>query len=171
METAPDGSRGIIASDGQNSKDNGMTADPYDLGRFVDAQAGKIADALAELRGGRKQSHWMWYVFPQIAGLGSSPMATRYAIRDAGEARAYIAHPVLGPRLVECFEAVLAIANHSAHEIMGSPDDLKLRSSATLFASVSPAGSVFEQVLDKYYGGEGDPRTLRLLAELQLRKS
>ena len=105
----------------------------------------------------------MWYVFPQIAGLGNSAMSYRYGIRSEDEARAYLAHPVLGPRLTECAEAVLAIDNRSAHDIFGSPDDLKLKSSATLFAHVSPPGSVFERILDRYYSSERDPRTLALL--------
>jgi uncharacterized protein (DUF1810 family) len=106
----------------------------------------------------------MWYVFPQIAGLGSSSMAVRYAIRNENEARAFLAHPTLGPRLIECVEAVLSIQNRSARDILGSPDDLKLRSCATLFAHVSPTGSVFEKVLEKYYDGIPDPGTLDLIA-------
>src|SRR4051812_39061972 len=109
----------------------GPGSDPYDLRRFVDAQTHDYARALAELRAGRKQSHWMWYVFPQYAGLGRSPTAQRYAIRSVAEAEAYLRHPVLGPRLIESAEAVLAIEGRSAHDILGSPDDLKLRSSAT----------------------------------------
>ena len=137
--------------------------DPFGLNRFVEAQALNYAEALSELRSGRKRSHWMWYVFPQLARLGSSSMAARYAIRCEDEARAYLAHPVLGPRLIECAEAVLAINDKSAHDILGSPDDLKLRSCATLFARVSPTGSVFERVLDRYYSSAGDPKTLQLL--------
>jgi uncharacterized protein (DUF1810 family) len=137
--------------------------DPHDLGRFVAAQAGVYAAALAELRAGRKRSHWMWFVFPQVAGLGSSAMARRYAIAGVAEARAYLGHPVLGPRLVECAEALIAIEERSAREIMGSPDDLKLRSCATLFARVAPPGSAFERLIDRYYGGEEDAATLRLL--------
>jgi uncharacterized protein (DUF1810 family) len=137
--------------------------DPHDLGRFVAAQAGAYATALAELRDGRKRSHWMWLVFPQLAGLGSSAMARRYAIAGVAEARAYLGHPVLGARLVECAEALLAVEGRSAREIMGSPDDLKLRSCATLFARVAPPGSAFERLIDRYYGGEEDAATLRLL--------
>jgi uncharacterized protein (DUF1810 family) len=140
-----------------------MSADVHDLARFVDAQRASYATALEEIRSGRKRSHWMWYVFPQLAGLGSSPMAERYAIRSLDEARAYLAHDVLGPRLVECAAAVLAVEGRSAREIFGSPDDLKLRSSATLFALVSSAGSVFRAVLDRYFGTTPDPRTLELL--------
>ena len=137
--------------------------DPFGLHRFVEAQEINYAEALSELRSGRKRSHWMWYVFPQLAGLGNSSMAARYSIRSEDEARAYLAHPVLGRRLTECAEAVLAINDKSAHDIFGSPDDLKLRSCATLFARVSPAGSVFEQALDRYYSSAGDPKTLELL--------
>jgi uncharacterized protein (DUF1810 family) len=134
--------------------------DPFDLHRFVTAQAMNYSDALAELRSGRKLSHWMWYVFPQYAGLGHSPMSERYAIRSEEEARAYLAHPILGKRLVECAEAMLSIENRSALEILGSPDDLKLRSCATLFAHVSPPGSVFQRILDHYYSSEPDSATL-----------
>ncbi|HEY0242090.1 MAG TPA: DUF1810 domain-containing protein [Gemmatimonadaceae bacterium] len=137
--------------------------DPYDLNRFIEAQNTNYEDAVSELREGRKRSHWMWYVFPQITGLGNSAMSYRYGITSADEARAYLAHPVLGTRLIECAEAVLTIRNRSANEIFGSPDDLKLKSSATLFAQVSPPGSVFEQILDKYYSSERDSRTLALI--------
>jgi uncharacterized protein (DUF1810 family) len=138
-------------------------SDPYDLSRFIRAQDRDYGRALSELRGGRKRSHWMWYIFPQLAGLGSSETSRRYAIRSIEEARAYLAHPVLGPRLEECAEAVLGVEGRSAHEIFGSPDDMKLRSCATLFATASPPGSPFERLLAKYFGGERDPRTLRLL--------
>lgn len=140
------------------------TADPYDLNRFVQAQQGDFERALAEVHSGRKRSHWMWYIFPQFDGLGFSSTAQYYAIKSLAEAKAYLAHPVLGPRLLECAEAALRVEGRSATEIFGSPDDLKLRSCATLFACVSPAGSVFERLLDKYYGGERDQKTLRLLA-------
>ena len=139
--------------------------DPHDLARFLSAQEGCHARALAEIRGGRKRSHWMWFVFPQLAGLGYSATARHYAIAGLDEARAYLAHPVLGPRLVECAQALLDVPGRTAHEIFGSPDDLKLRSCATLFARAAPAGSVFEQVLDRYYAGERDPRTLELLSQ------
>jgi uncharacterized protein (DUF1810 family) len=138
-------------------------ADPVDLARFVDAQAANFDDALAELVEGRKRTHWMWYVFPQIAGLGTSAMAQRFAIAGPDEARAYLAHPVLGPRLATCAQAVLAHAGTPARAIMGTPDDLKLRSSATLFAGVSPPGSVFHRLLDAFFGGEADPLTERLV--------
>ena len=139
-------------------------ADPFDLERFVTAQEEDYARALAELRAGEKRSHWMWYVFPQIDGLGSSYMAQQYAIKSLDEAKAYLAHPVLGPRLRECANALLAVQGRSAREIMGSPDDLKLRSSATLFARAS-AEPLFQQLLDKYFDGEPDSRTLELIGE------
>jgi uncharacterized protein (DUF1810 family) len=129
----------------------------------VRAQERTCETALAEIRSGRKRSHWMWYVFPQIAGLGFSETSRRYAIRSTEEARAYLAHPLLGPRLVECFEAALGVEGRTAHEVFGSPDDLKFRSCATLFACVAPPGSVFQKALDKYFGGESDPRTLEIL--------
>jgi uncharacterized protein (DUF1810 family) len=133
-----------------------------DLERFVRAQSGVYDDALAEIKGGRKRSHWMWFVFPQIAGLGSSPTAQRYALSGPGEAQAYLAHPVLGPRLTEISQAMLAVDGRSAEEILGYPDDLKLRSSMTLFAHVAEDPSVFEAVLERYYDGP-DQRTLDLL--------
>lgn len=141
-----------------------MAGDHSDLNRFLAAQEGIYDEALAEIRAGRKRSHWMWFIFPQFKGLGFSATTQHFAIRSAAEARAYLAHPVLGPRLVECAEAALAIEGRTAREIFGSPDDLKLRSSATLFASVSPDGSVFHRLLDKYFDGQPDRRTLELLA-------
>ncbi len=138
--------------------------DPHDLQRFLQAQEDDYATALREITAGRKRSHWMWYVFPQIDGLGSSAMARRYAIKSADEARAYLAHPVLGERLRACARAAVAVEGRSAAEIFGSPDDLKLRSSATLFAAVSPPDSVFQELLDRFYDGP-DPATLRLLGE------
>ncbi len=139
------------------------TDDPYDLNRFILAQEKDYAPALAEIRSGRKRTHWMWYIFPQIDGLGFSQTARRYAIRGLDEARAYLEHPVLGPRLRECAEAVLAVQGRSAREIFGAPDDLKLRSCGTLFAEVSAEGSVFRRVLEEYFGGDADGRTLALL--------
>ncbi len=139
--------------------------DPHDLSRFVRAQEGVYERALAEVRSGRKRSHWMWYIFPQLAGLGFSATSRRYAIKSLAEAEAYLNHPVLGPRLRECAEAALQVQGRSAFEVFGSPDDVKLRSCATLFALVSPPGSVFEQLLDKYFQGERDDQTLRLLGE------
>jgi uncharacterized protein (DUF1810 family) len=141
----------------------GAAGDPYDLNRFVQAQADDYEQALAEIRSGRKRSHWMWYIFPQLDGLGSSPTSKRYAIKSLAEAEAYLRHPVLGPRLAECAETALGVEGRSAAEIFGSPDDMKLRSCATLFARVSPPGSVFHRLLGKYFRGEPDARTLRLL--------
>jgi uncharacterized protein (DUF1810 family) len=136
---------------------------PYDLDRFVQAQEADYARALSELSAGRKRTHWMWYIFPQLAGLGRSSTAARYSISGTAEAAAYLAHPVLGPRLVACAEAVLRHQGVTAAAIFGSPDDLKLRSSATLFASVSPAGSIFHRLLDRFFDGRPDEQTLRLL--------
>jgi uncharacterized protein (DUF1810 family) len=141
------------------------TEDPFDLQRFVDAQRDDFADALAEIRRGRKESHWMWYIFPQFRGLGLSPLSQQYAIQSREEAEAYLQHEILGSRLKECAAATLHIEGKSAHDVFGSPDDLKLKSCCTLFAAVSPAGSVFELLLDKYYQGEHDPKTLQLLGE------
>lgn len=128
--------------------------DPYDLDRFVQAQERSYVQALSEMRVGRKSSHWMWYIFPQLSGLGHSTASMKYSIRTLAEAEAYLQHPVLGPRLVECAEAVLAVEGRSAREIFGSPDDRKLRSSATLFALVSTPGSVFHRLLETYFGGQ-----------------
>jgi uncharacterized protein (DUF1810 family) len=138
--------------------------DPHDLARFVEAQAADYERALAEVRAGRKRSHWMWYVFPQFEGLGSSPMARQYAIKSVDEARAYLEHPLLGPRLREIAGAALGIEGRDASAIFGPPDDMKLRSCVTLFAAVSPEGSVFHRLLDKFFQGRGDERTLRLMA-------
>lgn len=137
--------------------------DPHDLSRFVQAQAEDYDQALSEVRAGLKQSHWMWFIFPQFAGLGLSSTSRRYAIKSLAEAEAYLRHPVLGPRLVECTEAVVAVTGRSANDIFGSPDDMKLRSSATLFARVSAPGSVFDSVLSKYFDGVPDQRTLHLI--------
>ena len=141
------------------------TDDPHDLNRFLRAQEHDYAPALSEIRSGRKRTHWMWYIFPQLDGLGFSETARRYAIRSLDEARAYLDHPVLGPRLVECAEAVLAVQGRSAREIFGSPDDVKLRSCATLFAEVSAEGSVFHRLIQVYFGGAPDARTLTLLGQ------
>jgi len=140
-----------------------LADDRSDLNRFVLAQAGDYARALSEIRSGRKQSHWMWYIFPQIDGLGFSPTAKYYAIKNLSEARAYLDHPILGPRLAECAEAVMSVEGRSAAQIFGAPDDLKLRSCATLFARVSPPGSVFDRLLQKYFEGRSDDRTIQLL--------
>jgi uncharacterized protein (DUF1810 family) len=147
-----------------------MTEDPHDLARFVEAQRGNHERALAEIESGQKRSHWMWYVFPQIAGLGISATSRRYAIESRAEAEAYLRHEILGPRLVACAEAALAVEERSAQQVFGSPDDMKLRSCATLFAQVSPAGSPFHRLLDKYFRGEPDEETLRILAELRGRE-
>ncbi len=137
--------------------------DEFDLERFVTAQAPVYHQALAELRDGAKRSHWMWFVFPQMAGLGRSTMAQHYGIVSLGEARAYLRHPVLGPRLEECVETMLSHGNRTAHEILGSPDDFKFRSCLTLFVAADPTVPSFRQALYQFYGGETDPRTLALL--------
>ena len=135
--------------------------DPYDLQRFVATQdaGGTYQQAVAELRRGRKESHWMWFVFPQIAGLGHSPTARRYAISSLDEARAYLAHPVLGPRLIECAGLVTQISGRTAEQVFGGIDALKLRSSMTLFQRAAPGEQVFADVLDQYFAGKADPAT------------
>jgi uncharacterized protein (DUF1810 family) len=138
----------------------------HDLARFVAAQAPIYAQAMAELRAGRKRSHWMWFVFPQLEGLGSSEMARRYAIGSREEAKQYLAHPLLGPRLVECAQALLAVSGRSIDDILGFPDNLKLQSSLTLFAALPGADPAFAQVLDRHYGGARDVKTLELLARM-----
>lgn len=135
----------------------------YDLARFTEAQAGGYTRVLDELAAGEKTSHWMWFIFPQLRGLGSSPMAHRYALSGLAEARAYLAHPTLGARLRECTRAVLAVEGRTAHEIFGSPDDMKLRSCLTLFARASPDEGLFGEALAKYFDGQPDPLTLGLL--------
>ena len=146
--------------DGSSERD--VANDPFSLHRFVQAQEQVYRQALAEIRGGRKRSHWMWFIFPQFDGLGFSWTSRQYSVKSVAEAEAYLAHAVLGPRLLECAEAALGVVDRSAADIFGSPDDLKLRSSATLFAGISPEGSVFHQILDKYFHGEPDDKTLRL---------
>lgn len=138
-------------------------ADPYNLQRFVKAQESTYARALAELRAGHKRGHWMWYVFPQIAGLGVSANSEWFAIRSLDEARAYLEHPVLGPRIRECAQAVLAVKGRSIDQIFEYPDNLKFRSSMTLFARVAGNNDVFMSVLEKYCGGMLDPRTIERL--------
>ena len=133
------------------------------LARFIDAQEPIYLTALAELEAGQKRSHWMWFIFPQLKGLGHSAMAQRYAIADLAEAKRYLADPVLGSRLRECVAAVLKYPNRSAHEIFGSPDDLKFRSCLTLFEAAAPNEALFRQALDVFYEGKGDPRTAELL--------
>jgi uncharacterized protein (DUF1810 family) len=139
--------------------------DPHQLQRFVTAQdaGGTYDQAVSELRAGRKRSHWMWFVFPQIAGLGRSPTAQTYAIASLQEARAYLAHPVLGPRLRECAQILTELSDRSAEAIFGGIDAIKLRSSMTLFAQADPSDPVFGQVLDAYFAGVPDQATLRLL--------
>lgn len=137
--------------------------DPYDLNRFVEAQEDDYERALEEIVAGRKRTHWMWYIFPQIDGLGFSSMSQRFSIKSLDEAKAYLDHPVLGPRLLRCAEAAMAVEGRSATEIFGSPDELKLKSCATLFAQVQPAGSVFQRLLAKYYMGTCDEKTLTAL--------
>lgn len=133
------------------------------LQRFVDAQAGVIEDVCAELRAGNKQSHWMWFIFPQLRGLGHSAMAQHYGIASRAEALAYWRHPLLGPRLKECMQLLLAHEGLSAQGMLGAIDALKLRSCATLFAAVAPEEPVFDEVLQRFYGGVADERTLALL--------
>lgn len=135
-------------------------SDAFDLQRFVSAQAPVYDDVLAELRAGRKRTHWMWFVFPQIAGLGHSPTAKHFALSSLAEARAYLDHPVLGDRLTRCTEAVLACGRTDAHAIFGSPDDLKFRSCLTLFSKVAGPHPIFAQALQAFFGGEEDRATL-----------
>jgi len=135
----------------------------YDLERFVQAQAPVYANVVNELRAGRKQSHWMWFIFPQIAGLGRSEMAQRYAIANDDEAADYLAHPVLGARLRECAGIVAGLDESDANAIFGAPDDMKFRSSMTLFADTAPDEAVFQACIDKYFDGEPDPETLARL--------
>jgi uncharacterized protein (DUF1810 family) len=136
-----------------------------DLQRFLDAQRTDYPTALAEIKAGRKRSHWMWYVFPQLQGLGFSETARYYGIKDAAEAEAYLKHPVLGSRLVEISQALLPLPGSDANRIMGSPDDMKLRSSMTLFAAMPGTEPVFQAVLDKFFGGEQDSKTVQLLGK------
>ncbi len=137
--------------------------DDYNLKRFTDAQERDFATALAEIQRGRKQSHWMWYIFPQVQGLGYSATSKFYAIKGSAEASAYLQHPVLGSRLVLICTELLKLKGASAHKIFGSPDDVKLRSCLTLFASVPGADPVFEEVLAAFFNGEQDAQTLRII--------
>ena len=137
--------------------------DQHNLRRFVLAQENEYDRALSELRGGRKRSHWIWFIFPQFDGLGFSSTSKRYAIKSIAEAAAFLGHPVLGPRLRECCEAIRGVQGRSALDILGSPDDMKLKSCTTLFACVAPPDSVFDRVLTKYFQGERDGKTLQLL--------
>ncbi|MEO8427665.1 MAG: DUF1810 domain-containing protein [Verrucomicrobiota bacterium] len=137
--------------------------DTFDLSRFVSAQEGIFDGALSELRRGRKESHWMWFIFPQVDGFGKSSTARKYAIRNLDEARSYLSHPVLGPRLLECCRALLSVHGKSASDIMGYPDDIKVRSSMTLFSLAAVSHSEFREVIEKYFEGRLDPGTLGLL--------
>ncbi len=141
-------------------------SDSYGLSRFLNAQEGVYDRALVEVRSGLKRSHWMWYIFPQIDGLGFSSTTRHYAIKSLEEARQYLGHPVLGARLKESTEAVMSVQGRSASDIFGYPDDMKLQSSMTLFALVSEPGSVFERVLEKYYQGKRDARTLQIVGKV-----
>jgi uncharacterized protein (DUF1810 family) len=138
-------------------------ADPFDLDRFVRAQDPVYLSVVAELRRGRKSGHWMWFIFPQLRGLGHSEMAHRYGLASAAEAAAYRAHSLLNARLLECTQLVLAVPERSIEEILGYPDDLKFHSCMTLFASVEPQDDLFRQALERYYQGKPDGQTLRLL--------
>ena len=140
------------------------TVDMFELDRFLLAQESMLEDALAELRSGRKRTHWMWYIFPQLRGLGQSARAQLYGIASLEEARAYLAHPVLGPRLLRCVEAVLAVKHRSLSEIFGSPDDMKFRSSMTLFAVADDEGHLFQDAIQQKCSCIADPGTLRLLS-------
>ena len=140
--------------------------DPYNLQRFIDAQTPVYDRVCAELRAGEKQSHWMWFIFPQIAGLGFSPTSRFFAIQSLDEAKAYLAHPVLGARLRECTKLTLAISGLSALDVFGSPDDMKFRSCMTLFAQASPGDDLFERALRRYFNEEPDPQTLSILGEV-----
>ena len=139
--------------------------DTFGLSRFVQAQRPVLSQVMAELCSGRKTTHWMWFIFPQLQGLARSEIANRYAISGVGEARAYLAHDVLGPRLEDCVRTVLQHRNASATQIFGSPDDMKFRSCLTLFAYVQPGSAVYQQALDQFYSGEPDGKTLSLLGE------
>lgn len=138
-------------------------SDAFNLQRFIDAQAGGYARALAELAAGRKTGHWIWYVFPQLKGLGFSQASQFYGVSGIEEARAYLAHPILGPRLRACVDAMLAAAGGSAEAILGSTDAMKFRSSMTLFARAAPQEELFSRALARFFDGEADPKTLALL--------
>jgi len=140
---------------------------PYHLERFVEAQEPIYTTALAELRNGQKRTHWMWYIFPQIEGLGFSVTSKYYALKNLDEARRYLAHPILGERLRECCNALLRVQGRTAYQIFGSPDDLKLKSCMTLFSEAAEEPEVFTEVLEEYFKGQKDQRTLDILAELK----
>lgn len=139
-----------------------MDQDPFDLERFVTAQAPVIEEVYEELRRGCKSSHWMWFIFPQLEALGASEMAKRFGIGSLAEAHAYLAHPVLGPRLLKCCGLLLEVQDRKIHRILGHPDDLKFRSCLTLFRLAAPDETVFSRCLEKYYDGQPDPITLTL---------
>ncbi len=139
------------------------TVDPYNLARFLTGQAPIYSEVLNELRAGRKRTHWIWFIFPQIAGLGYSHRSRVYAISSVDEASAYLAHPILGPRLLECARLVNQVADLSITEILGDPDDLKFHSCITLFHAVAPSQPIFQEALDKYFSGQADPATLARL--------
>ena len=153
----------------EKTDDTRRRDDPFNLGRFTSAQERVYETVLAELRSGQKRTHWMWFIFPQIEGLGYSATSMHYAIKSEAEARQYLKHPVLGQRLLECAATVLNVEGRSASEIFGYPDDLKLKSSMTLFAYVTDPQSVFARVLDKYYQGKRDAMTVSLLEQHQSR--
>ena len=146
------------------SHEHSIHNDKFDLARFVSAQEGSFDVALAELQRGRKESHWMWFIFPQLIGLGGSLASRKYAIRNLDEARAYLNHPVLGPRLLKCCRAILLVRGKSVAGIMGYPDDLKLKSSMTLFSLVADSHTEFGEVIERFFSGQKDPRTLELLS-------
>ena len=146
-----------------------MAADPFELSRFLEAQAGCYEQALSELRTGRKQSHWSWFIFPQVLGLGSSPMSIRFAIRSLEEAKAYLSHPILGDRFVECVAAMNTHADVGAAEILGEVDARKFHSCLTLFCQVDSSSPRFVEALDKYFAGQLDAATLAILARLHAR--
>jgi uncharacterized protein (DUF1810 family) len=137
--------------------------DPHNLQRFYDAQNPVYQQVCAELRAGQKESHWMWFIFPQMRGLGRSHIATKFGISSREEAEAYLQHPILGPRLRECTRLVNLVDGRSINQIFGDPDDLKFRSSMTLFAAIAPGDRIFEDALQKYFGGDPDRLTLQLL--------
>ncbi len=163
MSRRPRLSNQLKGAEMKSTSPEASAVDPYDLARFLEAQQGDYQVALGELKAGEKRSHWMWYIFPQIDGLGFSSTAKFYAIKSVAEARAYLAHPVLGARLVDCARAVLGIEGKTASQILGTPDDLKLKSCATLFSRISPADSIFEDLLAKYYEGKPDAKTVQLM--------
>jgi len=147
-------------------RDSGKTQDPFQLNRFLEAQEPVYSTVVRELRNGRKYTHWMWFIFPQVSGLGYSSTSKYYAIKSKEEAEQYLNHPILGARLIECSQIVLSHTGRSALEIFGSPDDLKLKSSMTLFETVASGESVFTQVLEKYFQGNRDTKTLKFLGLL-----